>query len=93
MYKNLKNIVLENTSLPTSIFDNSIGLNRKLIYETNLLGQQIKSIKNMPKLMIYDDGSVDKRVVMIELQMQYAMVLLLSVCNIFVKEKCFRNMI
>ena len=58
-----ENIVLENTSLPTSIFDNSIGLNRKLIYETNLLGQQIKSIKNMPKLMIYDDGSVEKRVV------------------------------
>ena len=58
-----ENIVLENISLPTSIFDNSIGLNRKLIYETNLLGQQIKSIKNMPKLMIYDDGSVEKRVV------------------------------
>jgi hypothetical protein len=58
-----ENISLENTSLSTSVFDNIIGLNRKLIYETNLLGQQIKSIKNMPKLMIYNDGSVEKRVI------------------------------
>jgi hypothetical protein len=58
-----ENIVLENTSLLSSIFDNTIGLSKRLIYETNLLGQQIKSIKNMPKLMIYDDGSVEKRVV------------------------------
>ena len=58
-----ENIVLENTSLPASIFDNTIGLSKKLIYETNLLGQQIKSIKNMPKLMIFDDGSVEKRVI------------------------------
>ena len=58
-----ENIVLENTSLPSSIFDNTIGLSRRLIYETNLLGQQIKSIKNKPKLLIYDDGSVEKRVI------------------------------
>ena len=58
-----ENIVLGNTSLPSSVFDNTIGVSRRLIYETNLLGQQIKSIKNMPKLMIYDDGSVEKRVV------------------------------
>lgn len=58
-----ENIVLENTSLSTSIFDNTIGFSRKLIYETNLLGQKIKNRKNMPKLMIYNDGSVEKRVV------------------------------
>ena len=58
-----ENISLENTSLSTSIFDNTIGSNRKLIYETNLLGQKIKNRKNMPKLMIYNDGSVEKRVV------------------------------
>ena len=58
-----ENIVLENTSLPSSIFGNTIGLSKRLIYETNLLGQQIKSIKNMPKLMIFDDGSVEKRVI------------------------------
>ena len=58
-----ENIVLENTSFASSIFDNTIGLSRKLIYETNLLGQQIKSIRNMPKLMIFDDGSVEKRVI------------------------------
>ena len=58
-----ENIVLENTSLPSSIFDNTIGVSRRLIYETNLLGQQIKSIKNKPMLMIFDDGSVEKRVV------------------------------
>ena len=56
-------ISLENTSLSTSIFDNTIGLNRKLIYETNLLGQKIKGSFNQPKLFIYDDGTVDKRVV------------------------------
>ena len=58
-----ENIVLENTSLPSSIFDNTIGVSRRLIYETNLLGQQIKSIKNKPMLMIFDDGSVEKRVI------------------------------
>jgi hypothetical protein len=58
-----ENISLENTSLSTSIFDNTIGLNRKLIYETNLLGQKIKGSFNQPKLLIYDDGTVDKRVV------------------------------
>ena len=58
-----ENIVLENTSLPSSIFDNTIGLSRRLIYETNLLGQKIKGSFNQPKLLIYDDGTVDKRIV------------------------------
>jgi len=58
-----ENISLENTSLSTSIFDNTIGSNRKLIYETNLLGQKIKGSFNQPKLLIYDDGTVDKRII------------------------------
>ena len=58
-----ENISLENTSLSTSIFDNTIGLNRKLVYETNLLGQKIRGSFNQPKLLIYDDGTVDKRIV------------------------------
>ena len=36
---------------------------RELIYETNLIGQSLQRRQNMPKLMIYDDGSVEKRVV------------------------------
>jgi hypothetical protein len=58
-----ENIFLENTSLSTSIFDNTIGLNRKLVYEINLLGQKTKGSFNQPKRLIYDDGTVDKRVV------------------------------
>jgi hypothetical protein len=54
-----ENIIIEDHTL-TSIFDKPISLNKKLIYETNLLGQKISKTYNIPKLMIYDDGSVEK---------------------------------
>ncbi|MAW20965.1 MAG: hypothetical protein CMD16_01045 [Flavobacteriales bacterium] len=58
-----EDIIIENNSV-TSVFTNPLSLNRKLIYETNFLGQNIRKTYNIPKLMIYDDGSVDKRIVL-----------------------------
>ena len=56
-----ENIMIENSTL-TSIFDKPLSSNRKLIYETNLLGQKIIDLYNIPKIMIYDDGTVEKKI-------------------------------
>ena len=37
--------------------------NKKLLKVTDLLGREIKAIKNTPLLYIYDDGTLEKRIV------------------------------
>ena len=56
-----ENIMIENSSV-TSVFDRPVSFNRELIYETNLLGQKVRNASNNPIFMIYDDGSVDKMI-------------------------------
>ena len=46
----------------TNIFDQPLSSDKKLIYETNFLGQKLRKNTNIPKLMIYDDGSVEKKI-------------------------------
>ena len=57
-----ENIVIEDFSI-TNIFDQPINSDKNLIYEANFLGQKLRKNSNIPKLMIYDDGSVEKRIV------------------------------
>ena len=58
-----ENILIDNSSTITSFFNYPISSQRKLVYQTNFLGQRISKIKNIPKIFIYDDGSVEKRIV------------------------------
>ena len=57
-----ENIVIEDFYI-TNIFDQPINSDKNLIYEANFLGQKLRKNSNIPKLMIYDDGSVEKRIV------------------------------
>ncbi len=58
-----EDIIIENNSV-TSLFTNTLNLNKKLMYETNLLGQHLRKTYHFPKLMIYDDGSVEKKIIL-----------------------------
>ena len=42
---------------------NSIDVNKVLLKVTDLLGRETKGTKNEPLLYIYDDGTVEKRIV------------------------------
>jgi len=50
-------------SLPTSINNTVYNKDRELLMLLNLLGQQTTEIKNTPLFYIYDDGTVEKRIV------------------------------
>ena len=56
-----KYVMLNNTSINSPIFN----LKRKIIRTVNLLGQNVFDIKNKFVLNIYDDGSVEK-VILVE---------------------------
>ena len=59
-----ENILLENTSISTDFFDFPNTLfNKNLLKITNLLGQKTSEKYNKPLLYIYDDGSVEKKVI------------------------------
>jgi hypothetical protein len=59
-----ENILLENTSISTDFFDFPNTLfNKNLLKITNLLGQKTNEKYNKPLLYIYDDGSVEKKVI------------------------------
>ena len=55
------NIVFCNT-IPTSTSVSSIQSNKKLLKVTDLLGRETKQA-NQPLFYIYDDGTVEKRIV------------------------------
>jgi hypothetical protein len=56
--------ILTYNSTPTAITDISVSSNRKLIRIIDVLGRQNKGTKNEPLFYIYDDGTVEKRIVM-----------------------------
>jgi hypothetical protein len=59
-----ENILLENTSVSTDIFDYfPSNLNRKLLSIKNILGQETTFKANRPLFYIYDDGSIEKRII------------------------------
>ena len=58
-----ENIVIENTNITTSIFNQPINPNRRLIYQTNMLGQKIQNNNKAPRVLIYDDGSYEKKII------------------------------
>jgi hypothetical protein len=48
---------------PTNINEQSIRLNKELVSTINVLGQEVKIAANQPLFYIYDDGTVEKRIV------------------------------
>ena len=58
-----ENIVIENTNITTSIFNQPINHNRRVIYQTNILGQKIQNNNKAPRVLIYDDGSYEKKII------------------------------
>lgn len=59
-----ENILLENTSVSTDVFDYfPSNLNRKLLSVKNILGQETTFKANRPLFYIYDDGSIEKRII------------------------------
>ena len=59
-----ENILLENTSVSTDIFNLPTPIfNKSLINITNLMGQKTNKKYNKPLLYIYDDGSVEKKII------------------------------
>ena len=55
-YSNASSTSIENE---TSDFSN----NRALLYITDVLGKKTKAIKNQPLFYIYDDGIVEKKII------------------------------
>jgi hypothetical protein len=55
--------ILTYNSTPTSITDINLMGNRKLISIVDVLGREIKGTKNEPLFYIYDDGTIEKRIV------------------------------
>ena len=47
----------------TSNLENNIIQNKKLLSITDMLGRNIKELKNIPLFYFYDDGSVEKKIV------------------------------
>tara|TARA_B110000285_G_C14887227_1_gene496783 strand:- start:375 stop:686 length:312 start_codon:yes stop_codon:yes gene_type:complete len=48
---------------PTAISDDNISSNRNVIKITDLLGQETPYRKNTPLFYIYDDGTVEKKII------------------------------
>ena len=55
--------ILTYNSAPTAITDINVSSNRKLISIVDVLGRQNKGTKNEPLFYIYENGSVEKRIV------------------------------
>ena len=55
--------ILTYNSTPTAITDININSNRKLISIIDVLGRESKGTRNEPFFYIYDDGTVEKRIV------------------------------
>ena len=59
-----ENISIENGLISTNIFDNGTSPDlRELLKVTTILGQSTKPKSNTPLFYIYDDGTVEKRIV------------------------------
>jgi hypothetical protein len=56
--------ILTYNSTPTAITDISVSSNRKLISIVDVLGRQNKGKKNEPLFYIYDDGTVEKKIIL-----------------------------
>jgi len=50
-------------SISTELFNLDNVINRKLVIITDILGRETKGTKNQPLFYIYDDGTVEKRIV------------------------------
>jgi hypothetical protein len=55
--------ILTYNSTPTVITDISVSNNRKLINIVDVLGRQNNGTKNEPLFYIYDDGTVEKKII------------------------------
>jgi len=55
--------ILTYNSTLTAITDINVSSNRKLIRIIDVLGRQNKGTKNEPLFYIYDDGTLEKRIV------------------------------
>jgi len=53
-------ISVSTTSLPNQMQTNN---NKKILSIIDILGRQSKGLKNQPLFYIYDDGTVEKRIV------------------------------
>ena len=56
--------ILTYNSTPTAIADISVSSDRKLISIVDVLGRQNKGKKNEPLFYIYDDGTVEKKIIL-----------------------------
>jgi hypothetical protein len=62
-----ENIFIDNTSVPTAIQDELLihfNTNRKLLKLVDILGREITPKPNHPFFIIYDDGTVEKRIIL-----------------------------
>ena len=48
---------------PTGIIINEQNLNKQLIQVIDIFGRDSKEIKNKPLFYIYDDGTVEKKII------------------------------
>ena len=55
--------ILTYNSTPTAITDINPSGNRKLISTVDVLGRESKGTRNEPLFYIYDDGAVEKRII------------------------------
>jgi hypothetical protein len=55
--------ILTYNSTPTAITDINISINRKLIRIVDVLGRKNKGTRNEPLFYIYDDGTVEKQII------------------------------
>ena len=60
-----ENISIENTNLFTNIFEGNTALSsRKLLKMTNVIGQSVREKRNIPLMYLFDDGSVEKKIIL-----------------------------
>ena len=55
--------IINGSNSPTLVKDNLYEIQRSLIKIIDLLGREIRKIKNQPLFYIYNDGSVKKRII------------------------------
>ena len=60
-----ENIFIENGTISTNTFEGITSFSpKKLLKTTNIIGQTIKSQRNTPLFYIYNDGSVEKKIIL-----------------------------
>ena len=62
-YEGITNFSFNTNCTPVTQVNEISGSGKKLIRITNILGKETSYIKNQPLLYIYDDGTVEKRIV------------------------------